>query len=1132
MRTTVNWLHLSDIHLGLKGQGWLWPKLKQDFYDDLRRLASRVGPWDLVLFTGDITQRGAKEEYESATRELDELWKLFADLRCAPVFVAVPGNHDLVRPDSSSPVPRALKQWHHDQELRNLFWGAEEGEYRQAISSYFQNYTDWWQSLRLPRPPNFVSGTLPGDFSCILEKGGIRVGIVGLNSSFLQIGPGECEGQLDMHVSQLHAVCDDNPVTWVRGTDLSLLLTHHSPNWLSKTGAEHFSSEVYPPGRFFAHLCGHQHQPRLLDVSEGGSAIRRLRQAPSLFGLEFWGEQKKELRIHGFNAGQITIDEHRSFERVWPRQAIKGLSGTLRLRPDHRYDLDEDDSVRTEFNAKTPGSGRTSAEIDSDASLVLKTPQPGPAPDVKAPVELKLLEQPPDQTVAEERLSAVPRFRLIPAPQHRLVRQDEQAHLEHGLRRNRCVWLVSDWGTGRDEFLSAALERFAQGGTVPDVFHIRCEEADDIDALQLLFPQQTGLPLQPFCSYLAALKSRFLLLDGLQPGVVSQDNIQRLLHLVSAVLDYCPDLKIILLVRTPVSDKRFDGVELKPLEAPDVRAYVVHHPDSTPDLHDADVIDRLHQRSGGLPKHLDRMLRSLRVSSLNSVLEAEFDVDARTAGGAEPVPKALVGAVGALGNSADRGSQRSLRLLKLLSVLPYGETIEALNHYFPTEPFFISHALRLDELALLETIPLQSSAPRIQTGDPARARTDASAPKLLKVPRQVRDYVLSLLSESERREIVSAGAELFFGRRWREGKVKLRTTPIEYREYLEHTPGNEFAVLHYLLSDSRQRGDKQLARRAVRLGLQYGRKLIAQDRFRDLVFVTRGLIELVDRASLPEEWAELAALCGYALRMTSKSEEAIKFLEWALECGKDSLQKDALASIQLDLALAHRVLKDKESALSAAEAVKGLAPPNSGPYLQAVAVTESLTKEGADLVDSLKGLEKSARDTGFEVIANNIAIELERETDDLGESTKLLDRVVATSNDEYNGVRAVIVKAELLLGCNKANELTPADRKLLSYAYSYLYSQRFGNLFDRCHDAVWQLLVSSNDMQQLLRVFRHSSFVWRVRGETEREVKYASQLADRKPESAPAQVGANFALELLYFMKRMTGLALGLNKNS
>ena len=52
------WLHLTDPHYGLSGQDCLWPNLRQPFLDDIAKLHGRCGPWDAVLFTGDLVQSG------------------------------------------------------------------------------------------------------------------------------------------------------------------------------------------------------------------------------------------------------------------------------------------------------------------------------------------------------------------------------------------------------------------------------------------------------------------------------------------------------------------------------------------------------------------------------------------------------------------------------------------------------------------------------------------------------------------------------------------------------------------------------------------------------------------------------------------------------------------------------------------------------------------------------------------------------------------------------------------------------------------------------------------------------------------------------------------------------------------
>ena len=56
-----SWLHLTDLHFGQSGQGHLLHNVKERFFEDLKTLHGRTGPWDVVLFSGDFVQRGNRD---------------------------------------------------------------------------------------------------------------------------------------------------------------------------------------------------------------------------------------------------------------------------------------------------------------------------------------------------------------------------------------------------------------------------------------------------------------------------------------------------------------------------------------------------------------------------------------------------------------------------------------------------------------------------------------------------------------------------------------------------------------------------------------------------------------------------------------------------------------------------------------------------------------------------------------------------------------------------------------------------------------------------------------------------------------------------------------------------------------
>jgi len=255
MGSFLGWLHLTDLHQGLDAQGWLWPRVREVLFADLEKLHTRCGPWDFVLFSGDLTQRATPEEFTRLNKTLEQLWAHFKVLGSTPSLLAVPGNHDLARPDPRRPETVVLAGWPIYPEVQVEFWRDASSPYRLLIEQAFANYTAWSEQqpfCALQRR----AGILPGDFSTVLTKGDLRLGVVGLNSAFLQLTDANYKGKLAVDVRQLHGVCEGDGPAWVKGCDFTLLMTHHPPDWLSPEAREHFFGEVVPPGRFSAFSDG------------------------------------------------------------------------------------------------------------------------------------------------------------------------------------------------------------------------------------------------------------------------------------------------------------------------------------------------------------------------------------------------------------------------------------------------------------------------------------------------------------------------------------------------------------------------------------------------------------------------------------------------------------------------------------------------------------------------------------------------------------------------------------------------------------------------------------------------------------------------------------------------------------
>lgn len=353
--TNLNWLHLSDLHRGITSQTWLWTNVEAAFFEDLGKLHDKCGPWQIIFFTGDLTQKGRTDEYEKLNETLGRLYKRLEELGSNPVLLAVPGNHDLERPKINEPAVKLLKTWAKDTGLQEEFWTDSDSLYRQQVKKSFANFEKWLQTHPFPKPHGLTIGLLPGDFAATIDNADLKVGVIGLNVTFLQLTGERYESKLAVSPRQLTALCGEHYDDWFKQRNANFLLTHQPPYWLDAASRTALESEINTPGRFIAHLYGHMHEHKTYAESRGGAKPRHHWQSPSVFGLEFFG--KKESRQHGYTAGRMEVEGSRTSVRLWPRIAARHQSGHLHIVPDPSSSLDSEGSLTIDpiyVNRSTP----------------------------------------------------------------------------------------------------------------------------------------------------------------------------------------------------------------------------------------------------------------------------------------------------------------------------------------------------------------------------------------------------------------------------------------------------------------------------------------------------------------------------------------------------------------------------------------------------------------------------------------------------------------------------------------------------------------------------------------------------------------------------------------------------------
>ncbi|MDU0459280.1 MAG: metallophosphoesterase [Geobacteraceae bacterium] len=197
MRTTLTWLHISDIHFHNKTE-WrdgtardsLLNYLKQLFHSDESKRP------DIIFCTGDIAygETGSSslaEQYDQAKVFFNELREVCGQVNTPlPIerLYVVPGNHDINRNNVNSDAQATLTHWAGDS-TKHI------NDINQRFNDRNIEFTDTIK--RLEEYANFVQTYLPHQhdhdtrhrYTSIVDIEGLKVGVAGFNSAWSCAGP-------------------------------------------------------------------------------------------------------------------------------------------------------------------------------------------------------------------------------------------------------------------------------------------------------------------------------------------------------------------------------------------------------------------------------------------------------------------------------------------------------------------------------------------------------------------------------------------------------------------------------------------------------------------------------------------------------------------------------------------------------------------------------------------------------------------------------------------------------------------------------------------------------------------------------------------------------------------------------
>jgi hypothetical protein len=336
------------------------------------------------------------------------------------------------------------------------------------------------------------------------------------------------------------------------------------------------------------------------------------------------------------------------------------------------------------------------------------------------------------------------------------------------------------------------------------------------------------------------------------------------------MLEYCPDIQIILRSRLRPDDSSFPGQALMALDEADLRTYLESQQRVSLGRLTNDSVRLLFKITDGVPSRIDSSLKELEVVNLVDLASGSTDFS-RPSDAPANVPATLQSAVEELSTSSDKARKRTFDLLRVLSAFPQGVEFDLIRRFRGVNPFYAEDAVQLKARALI----LVSETPSI------KPVSELETPRLLAVPRPVRDYVRDQMTGEDLTSLNRRAAELFFGPDWRTGSKRWAVG----RNYSKAQCGgaeiaNASAILIRLTKVSLVTVDDDEVMILAGLAASYCNSLVEGDHFQSVVtFAEEFLPLLVEFDKAPAPIAVVKYQYGACLRMIGRRPESLQVLQ-------------------------------------------------------------------------------------------------------------------------------------------------------------------------------------------------------------------------------------------------------------
>lgn len=667
-------------------------------------------------------------------------------------------------------------------------------------------------------------------------------------------------------------------------------------------------------------------------------------------------------------------------------------------------------------------------------------------------------------------------------PTHKNIRLVEQVQFNDEIKLNNVISLVAEWGMERNGFIYSILDNQNSILHGKNIYNVDLQGCFSIDEIDNRFVERFNLSLQNFVM-VAAEHSDFVILFE---GVNSLDNsnwLKDFTKVLGVLKDYIKGLAIIISGDYSLVNLKYPIITLKSLSEPDIKTYITEHPEGDKDYLGQACFDSIVRLSGGLPSRLNSIIMELKIRGISTIIEDELNqrIEIDESDNDDPIPLNLKESL--IRYISTKDDTRHYNLLKILSILQYGETYSRLRRFNIKAPFNTNDFLELSNSGLITTS--EKVTVLTENGNTEKEPIHVIHPL-------VGIYIRQGIERNDYFSIVKKYLDISFGDNWIAGQIKFNQSSLRYlTDFNKSGPGNAHILICAFLRYSVEKDARREINSTFNLALAFFKFLEDNERYRDLIFSATEVKALMKESSEAIPLGRLHYSLSKGLRMLGHRKEARDEMLLALNY-PTLFKKTEIASCKLEIALAYSTDNLDADALKYAEEVKKHSKSNSSYYTQAELIIAERSAENVR-INNIKKVQRKAERLGFSVIKSQAILAIASlQTDTL--NAKAYDSAIMNLNETYSFYNVIVHKNLNYINQNLVDYITDHDVITLCKAYSYFYTQRIDVQLNKTHQILWAVFVDRRDNTSLVRLFRYSSFIWRMNNDKASEEKYANLL--------------------------------------